>query len=106
MLNNRDGLRTAVIVNDLSEVNIDADLIRDLADEQVGDGPVVVLVLAEGERRGDGGALSRTDERLVELSNGCICCTSPAWSSAPRGPSTPSACGTSSAKDSAVRAAS
>ncbi|MFC3493839.1 GTP-binding protein [Glycomyces rhizosphaerae] len=51
VLGNRDGLRVAVIVNDMSEVNIDADLVR------------------------DGGSLSRTEERLVELSNGCICCT-------------------------------
>ena len=51
VLNNRDGRRVAVIVNDMSEVNIDADLIR-----------------AETE-------LSRTDETLVEMSNGCICCT-------------------------------
>ena len=51
MLNNRDGRRVAVIVNDMSEVNIDADLIR--ADTE----------------------LSRTDETLVEMSNGCICCT-------------------------------
>lgn len=52
VLNNRDGLRVAVIVNDMSEVNIDAQLVR------------------------DGGAqLSRTDEKLVEFSNGCICCT-------------------------------
>ena len=52
VLNNREGRRVAVIVNDMSEVNIDAELIE----------------------RG-GGALSRTDERLVEMSNGCICCT-------------------------------
>jgi len=52
VLNNRDGRKVAVIVNDMSEVNIDADLVR------------------------DGGAdLSQTDEKLVEMSNGCICYT-------------------------------
>ncbi|MGF1476031.1 MAG: GTP-binding protein [Geminicoccaceae bacterium] len=51
VLNNREGRRVAVIVNDMSEVNIDADLVR--ADT----------------------VLSRTDETLVEMSNGCICCT-------------------------------
>ena len=51
VLNNRDGRRVAVIVNDMSEVNIDADLIRDCSD------------------------LSRAHEKLVEMTNGCICCT-------------------------------
>ncbi|MCY9691813.1 GTP-binding protein [Paenibacillus alginolyticus] len=51
ILHNRDGLKVAVIVNDLSEVNIDAELIR------------------------EGNGLSRTNESLVEMSNGCICCT-------------------------------
>jgi G3E family GTPase len=52
VLNNRGGRKVAVIVNDMSEVNIDAELVE----------------------RG-GAELSRTEERLVELSNGCICCT-------------------------------
>ncbi len=52
VLSNREGLKVAVIVNDMSEVNIDASLVR-----------------------GGDAALSRTDERLVEMTNGCICCT-------------------------------
>lgn len=52
VLNNRDNRRVAVIVNDMSEINIDASLVR------------------------EGGAnLSRTEEQLVEMTNGCICCT-------------------------------
>lgn len=52
VLANREGMRVAVIVNDMSEINIDAGLVER--------GPA---------------ALSRVDERLVEMSNGCICCT-------------------------------
>ena len=52
ILNNRDGKKVAVIVNDMSEVNIDAALVE----------------------KGNAN-LSHTEEKLVELSNGCICCT-------------------------------
>ncbi|MGX5857150.1 GTP-binding protein [Dyadobacter jiangsuensis] len=51
ILHNRQGMKVAVIVNDMSEINVDARLV-------------------EGQH-----TLSRTNERLVEMSNGCICCT-------------------------------
>ena len=51
VLQNKEGLKVAVIVNDMSEVNVDA-----------------AIVQREG-------GLSRTEEKLVEMSNGCICCT-------------------------------
>ncbi|MFQ3575015.1 MAG: GTP-binding protein [Cytophagales bacterium] len=51
VLNNKEGMKVAVIVNDMSEVNIDAKLVS------------------------QNQSLSRTEEKLVEMSNGCICCT-------------------------------
>lgn len=51
ILNNQEGYKVAVIVNDIGEVNIDADLIS------------------------KGGVVNQTDESLVPLTNGCICCT-------------------------------
>ncbi|KZX58294.1 4-hydroxytetrahydrobiopterin dehydratase [Halioglobus sp. HI00S01] len=51
VLNNREGKRVAVIVNDMSEINIDSEIIRNEV------------------------SLNRSEEKLVEMSNGCICCT-------------------------------
>ena len=51
ILNNRQGRKVAVIVNDMSEINIDASFVHDEV------------------------SLSRSEEKLIEMSNGCICCT-------------------------------
>lgn len=51
ILHNKKGLKVAVIVNDMSEINVDSDIIKST------------------------NKLSRTEEKLVEMSNGCICCT-------------------------------
>lgn len=51
ILHNKEELKVAVIVNDMSEINVDANLVKSQ------------------------NTLSRTEEKLVELSNGCICCT-------------------------------
>ena len=51
ILNNRENKKVAVIVNDMSEINIDSATVRNEV------------------------ALNRSEEKLVEMSNGCICCT-------------------------------
>lgn len=51
ILHNKTGLKVAVIVNDMSEINVDAELVK------------------------NENSLSRIEEKLVEMSNGCICCT-------------------------------
>lgn len=52
ILNNSNGLKTAMIVNDMNEINIDAELIKNHDSH-----------------------ISKTEAKMVELSNGCICCT-------------------------------
>ena len=52
ILSNKEGMRVAVIVNDMSEINIDAKTLK-----------------------ANNVKISRQDEKLVEMSNGCICCT-------------------------------
>ena len=75
ILHNREGRRVAVIVNDMSEVNIDAAVVRGDTTASLAhatrDDPTRHSALHDAVVP----ALSRTSEKLVEMSNGCICCT-------------------------------
>lgn len=64
VLRNQTGYRVAVIVNDMSEVLIDAKIVQNQNKK-----------ISEASSTGGAAAVQRVDEKLVQMANGCICCT-------------------------------